>query len=140
MCFEPALLKGHETGGGEEPGFVVREEVVERRDGAAVVVKRQPLVVQVEQRSDDITGLPPNRGWIVDINSNLMHCSYFQKRSTWESLCYVKEDIEILGTCTVSITLSMNDMGHRDIFDINVPQFILPILISMSHSCPKYYL
>ena len=66
MCFEPALLKGHETGGGEEPGFVVREEVVEWRDGAAVVVKRQPLVVQVEQRSDDITGLPPNRGWIVD--------------------------------------------------------------------------
>ena len=82
----------------------MREEVVEWRDGAAVVVKRQPLVVQVEQRSDDITGLPPNRGWIVDINSNLMHCSYFQKRSTWESLCYVKEDIKILGTCTVSIS------------------------------------
>ena len=28
---------------------------------------------------------------------------YFSPR-TWESLCYVKEDIKILGTCTVSIS------------------------------------
>ena len=38
------------------------EEVVEGRDGAAVVEERQPLVVQVEQRSHDVSGLPPRSG------------------------------------------------------------------------------